>query len=334
MPTNLLINLPPSFHTTPATRAVLDRAIPLVSQIRRASWNTPDEIAADLAWADAVLWWSWPALDDALIARAPQLRWSGQLDVSRTAAATALRRGLPVSLARRCWSPAVSEMALGLILCLLRRIGDHHAAMRANRESWVADFPADIDVRERELTGRRVGLIGFGQVGRRLRELLVPFGCPVTVHDPFLAADVATQTEVRPGTIAELVADCDVVVLCAAANDGTRHLLGAAELAALRPGAVLINVARAALVDTAALERRLAVGDVVAAIDVFDQEPLPAAAGLRTLDNAYLTPHRAGGVMASVERGLGWLVDDLTRHLQGEPLQHALSAAMLPGLDG
>ena len=330
----LLVNFPPGFFTVPAVRAALDRAAAQVDAVRLTSHNTPDEIRADLAWADRLIYWSWPALDDALLDVAPNLRWSGQLDCGRAAAETALRRGLPVSLAKGCWSPAVAEMALTLALGLLRRTSDHHAAMRAGREAWVADFPGDIDPRERELSGRPVGIIGFGRIGRRLRELLAPFGCRVLVHDPFLPAAAAQAAQVEAMPLHDLLRGVDVVVLCAANTGGTAKLIGAPEIALLRRDAVFINVARAALVDHQALAARLAQGELVAALDVFDQEPLAADSPLRGLPNLHLTPHRAGGLLASVDRGLGWLADDLGRSLAGQPLQHALTPAMLPGLDG
>jgi phosphoglycerate dehydrogenase-like enzyme len=331
---NLLINLPPGFFTTPAARTILDRASGLAGNVRMTSHNTPDEIRADLAWADLLLYWSWPVLDDALLGQAPRLRWVGQLDCAKTGAETCLRRGLPVSITRWCWSPAVSEMALTLTLTLLRRVGDYHAAMRTGSESWVRDFPGDIDIRERELTGRTVGVIGFGRIGRRFRELLAPFRCQVLVHDPYLPATVAAEAGTTPVDLPTLMGGCDVVVVCAANSSTSRRLIGAPEIALLRRDAVFINVARSALVDYQALAARLGQGDIQAALDVFDHEPLPADDPLRRLPNCHLTPHRAGGVMASVERGLSWLVDDCERHLQGQPLRHALTQAMIPGLDG
>jgi phosphoglycerate dehydrogenase-like enzyme len=273
-------------------------------------------------------------LDDAVLDAAPRLKWSGQLDCSRTGAECALRRKLPVSLGKFCWSPAVSEMALTLTLGLLRRTSDYHAAMRAGTETWVGDFPASIDLRERELTRRPVGIIGFGRIGRRYRELLAPFDCPVRVYDPYLPAEAAAATGVQAVDLSTLLAESDVVVVCAANNRGSTKLIGAPEFARLRQDAVFINVARSALVDYDALCARLAHGDVTAALDVFDQEPLPVDSPLRKQPNLYLTPHRAGGLMASVERGLGQLVGDYARVLDGQAPQFPLLPQMLPGLDG
>lgn len=329
---NLLVNLPAGFFTTPVLTEAFAR-LERSAVLRTTSHNTAAEIEADLAWADAVLMWSWPLLTHELLDKAPRLRFSAQLDISQRAARIALDRKLPVSVARRGWSPAVAEMALGLILSTLRKISVHHAAMRAGQEAWVSKFPDDIDPDERQLTGRPVGLVGFGAVGRRLGELLAPFRCELRVHDPFLPEDIARQFNAKRVPVLELVQSSDIVVLCAASNPGTRHLLGPAEIAALRKGAVLVNVARAALVDTDALVARLRQGDMYAAVDVFDKEPLAAESPLRALPNAFLTPHRAGGILASVERLIGQLTDDLEAHLTGHPLAHALTEAMLPSLD-
>lgn len=330
---HLLINLPPGFHDLPALEPVWER-LARAFELRRTSHNAAQEIAADLAWAQAVLMWSWPALDDALLDRAPHLRMAAQLDISGPAARVALRRGLPVSVSRGGFSPAVAEFALGLVLCGLRRISDFHAEMRAGTEPWVRRYPDDIDPRERELTGARVGLVGFGGVGRRLAELLGPFHCDLRVFDPFVAAEAVSAAGGQQVALSELVRESDAVVLCAANNDGTRHLLDAAAIDSLPYGALLVNVARSALIDGEALARRIAAGEITACLDVFDEEPLPADSPWRDLPGAYLTPHRAGGLVSSTRRIVEWLADDLEAFFEGRPRRWALTEAMLPGLDG
>src|SRR5262249_51573086 len=158
---------------------------------------------------------------------------------------------------------------------------------------------------------------GFGAVGRRYAELLAPFRCTIRVCDPFLPAEVAEKAGVRLVKLPDLLKHSDVVTLCAASNSGSRHLLGKRELNLLRPRAVFINRAGAALVDTAALLARLKKNDLCAAIDVFDREPLEKSAALRKLPNVFLTPHRAGGLLASVQRAMDMLVSDLESHLAG-----------------
>lgn len=330
---NVLVNLPPGFFTHSSLAPIFDRLSPL-GDVRRTSHNTADQIKDDLAWAEAVLMWGWPSYTPELLDAASRLRFAGHLDILQPGARLALARGLPVSVSRGGFSPAVSEMALGLILTLLRRTSDYHAQMRAGAEAWVNEFPTDIDTRERELTGRSVGIIGFGQVGRRLGEMLGPFGCDLRIVDPFASEDVIQAHGAKRVDLDEMLTHSDVVVLCAASNAGTKHLLGRREIEMLRPDAVLVNVARAALVDTEALADRLRRDDLSAAIDVFDQEPLPADSPLRGLPNAYLTPHRAGGLIVSVQRILNWLIDDLEAFLAGRERKYALTEAMLPSLDG
>jgi phosphoglycerate dehydrogenase-like enzyme len=328
----ILVNLPEGFFTHPDLTAIFAR-LRRLGDVRCTSHNSADEIAPDLAWAEAVIMWSWPAYTTELLDGAPNLRYSGHIDITQRGARVALERGLPVSVSRHGFSPAVAEMALALILATLRRVSDHHASMRAGTETWVARFPTDIDPQERELAGRSVGLIGFGNVGRRLTRLLFPFGNTIRIYDPFVAAEALHSYDVERVQLREMLRESEVVVLCAASNADTKHLLGAAEIDLLRPHAVLVNVARAALVDTPALIARLERGDLYAALDVFDREPLEADSPLRSLPNAYLTPHRAGGIIASVQRNLTWLIDDLEAVFAGQERQYALTEAMLPSLD-
>jgi len=162
---------------------------------------------------------------------------------------------------------------------------------------------------------------------------LAPFGCRVLAVDPFVPAAAVRKAGARRVTLEACLRSSDIVVLAAASNPGTRHLIGRRQVAALRKGSLLVNVARAALVDTDALIRRLRKGDMAAAIDVFNQEPLPSDHPLRRLPNAYLTPHRAGGTMGSVNRILTWLIDDTEAFVAGRPLRYPLTEAMTPALD-
>jgi phosphoglycerate dehydrogenase-like enzyme len=236
-------------------------------------------------------------------------------------------------VSRRGFSPAVAEMALLLMLSCLRRTPNHQAAMWSGNESWVEKFPDDIDRDERQLAGRHVGIVGFGGVGQRLAHLLQPFGCDLKITDPFLPDAVAQQFNAQNVSLDELISHSEILVLCAAANSGSKHLIEAGHIEALAPRSIFINVARASLVDNAALLARLQRGDIYAALDVFDKEPLEHASPLRSLPNVYLTPHRAGGVMESVERILQYLVDDLRAWHNGGERRHALSEAMIPSLD-
>jgi phosphoglycerate dehydrogenase-like enzyme len=328
----VLVNLPQGFFSASQLQSQWQR-LETIAEVRKTSYNTHDEIAHDLAWADAVLMWSWPHFTPELLSRAPNLKFSGNIDITQKGARAAFDNGLPVSVSRAGFSLAVAEMALTLILASLRRTSNYHALMWRGEESWVNAFPDDIPTEERQLTGLPVGIIGLGQVGRRLAELLTPFNVQLRVVDPFVPQTAIEQFGAQRVELHELIEYSDVVVLCAASNDGTSHLIGQNEIRKFRHNAIFVNVARAALVDTNALVNRLQRNDLFAALDVFDQEPLEADSPLRALPNVYLTPHRAGGLWSSVERNISWLIDDLELHFAGQPRKYALSEAMLPSLD-
>lgn len=329
---NLLINLPADFFRVAALQSTFAAAEEL-GEVRRVSHDTPAQIEEDLAWADAVIMWSWPSLDQRQLADAGPLEYMGHIDLAAPMAAAELACGIPVSLAKGGWSPAVAEMALGLILVGLRRISEYHCAMKSGREKWVERFPADVDPRERELTGLSVGLVGFGRIGRRLAELLSPFSVDLRVCDPYVAPEVIKAHGGRAVEADELVMASDVVVLCAAATAEARAFLDARRIGLLRPDAVLVNVSRASLVDMPSLIERLERGDLIAALDVFEVEPLSLESSLRACPNVLLTPHRAGGILPSVRRAISWLIDDYRRLLAGQPRQFAFAESMLFSLD-
>jgi phosphoglycerate dehydrogenase-like enzyme len=328
MENKLLINLPPSFFTTPSLEPHFARLASLAS-VRSTSYNTPDEIAQDLRWADAVLMWSWPVLDTKMLRDAGGLTFLGQINTTGTTARACLELGIPHSEVRHCWSPAVAEMALTLMLAGLRKTSAFHIQMRTATEPWVKEFPADIDPMERQLTGRTVGIVGFGGIGRRLAELLRPFEVDLLVHDPFIPADVVKSHNGRLAPLQDLITNADVLVLCAANVEGAQHLLDSQQIAALKPGCVLVNVGRSMLINMQSLVERLRKGDITAMLDVFDKEPLEQDSVLRSLPNAFLTPHRAGGIMESVQRALSMLTDDLEAQMQGRQRQYAVTEGML-----
>lgn len=328
---HLLINLPPTFFTQAELQPYW-KHLEESAALRYTSHNTQAEIAQDLPWADAVFMWAWPNLDENMLALAPNLQFVGQINTTQTTVKACLEKGIAISETRHCWSPAVAELALGLMLAGLRKFPEHQFHMRQGTESWVDAFPADIDPLERQLTGRPVGIVGFGGIGQRLAELLAPFHVKLRIYDPFLPLEVAARFGAKPVNLMELVTESDVVVLCAANQPGAKSLLGREEINALRKHAVLVNVGRSMLLDMTALQERLERGDLIALLDVFDNEPLERDSPLRRLPNTYLTPHRAGGILESVERALAMLSADFEAHLAGQPRKYAVTEAMLVSL--
>lgn len=324
----LLVNLPETFFDQPELAPTFSR-LRSMAEVRTTSHDELTPMLPDLRWAEAVLMWAWPVFGEEVLRDLPDLRFVGQINTTARMAAGCLQLGIAHSEVRHAWSPAVAEMALALMLAGLRHTSEYHIAMRSGTEKWVDRFPADIDARERELTGRTVGIVGFGRIGQRLAELLQPFEVDLRIHDPHLPAEVAHRYSARPMAVHDLAAAADVVVLCAANTEEARHLFDARAIVALRPDAVLVNVGRSLLIDMQALTARLERGELVAMLDVFDREPLEPDSPLRRLPNAFLTPHRAGGVLSSVVRAMDWLAADFEAFAAGRPLRHAVTEPML-----
>ena len=194
----------------------------------------------------------------------------------------------------------VAEMALAMMLSLVRRLPDYDRRMRAgemvdNRRAAAGET----------LAGRKVGIIGFGRIGRALARLLGPFEVELLVADPFCSMEDSADLSVKQVDLAELVRSCSVVVLAAGLTEKTRGLLDARLFGLMPDGAYFVNVARGGLVDMGALLAELRSGRIGAAVDVTDPlEPLPEDHELRRLPNVILTPHvAAGGV--EVRRAMG-----------------------------
>ncbi|QUI21023.1 hypothetical protein HZI73_01365 [Vallitalea pronyensis] len=324
----VLINLPEGFYRCEKLAPVFKR-IEQRSIIRKTSHNTPEDIMEDLKWAEAVIMWSWPELSDDMIEECPHLRYVGQINSSKPTAKVLLKKEIALSEARHAWSPAVAEMALTLMLTGLRKVSDFHMAMRQGTEAWIEDFPMDIDPLERQLTGRRVGIVGFGRIGQRLAELLQPFNTTLRAYDPYLPQEIAKSYHATLVDKKELFENSEIIVLCAANTREAEKLVGREEIASIQKNGLLVNVGRASLVDMEALTERLQSEELFAMLDVFDKEPLEKDSPLRTLKNAWLTPHKAGGIMASVERALTMLMDDFEATLEGKERKYSITSAML-----
>jgi phosphoglycerate dehydrogenase-like enzyme/predicted dehydrogenase len=170
----------------------------------------------------------------------------------------------------------------------------------------------------RDLRGATVGLIGWGANAQAFATRLLAAGADVGVFSEHASADALRQAGVAPVSLGQALA-ADIVSLHRGLTPTTRHYLGSAELARLRPASVLINVARAALIDPEALLARLKRGDIFACLDVFEDEPPPAADPLRRLPNVFLTSHIAGGSRDMQAAAAREVLDKIERRLAGEP---------------
>ena len=182
-------------------------------------------------------------------------------------------------------SIAAAELALGLMLSCVRHIPAAHGSL-ARGEWRRADFAGT------ELSGKSLGLVGFGRIARLVAARAQAFGMAVLAHDPFVDDAAAAAAGVRLVDLPALWAESDIISLHAALTDATRHLVDAAALAQMKPTAIVVNAARGGLVDEAALAEALRAGRLrAAAVDVYGSEPPPADHPLLGLPNVVHTPH-------------------------------------------
>ena len=224
-------------------------------------------------------------------------------------------------------APPVAEWDLAMILICLRNAGAVYRQMMAGTETWAV--AGNEDFVHGELTGKRVGLVGCGHVGQRLIELLAPFRVDLLVSDPYLDDAVAEELAIRRGGLDEVLDHAEILVVQVPHTPKTEGLIGAAELERLGDGRILVNCSRGKVIDHQALVARLRTGRLIAGLDVFDPEPLPADSVLRRLPNVFCTPHIAWYAPHVFHRYFGSVVDEFVRFFRGEELRYELTRRMV-----
>ena len=229
--------------------------------------------------------------------------------------AAARRAGVPISNNGGANAVAVSEHALLLMLAVSRSLVWQHASVSAGR--WRGNNTPRIH----ELRGKTLGIIGLGTIGKKTARLAQAFGLRVQYYDiARLSEDAEDALGVRFRLFSEILRTSDIVSLHVPLNDTTHHMLGAAELALMKPTAILVNTARGPVVDEVALHAALSSGRLAGAgLDVFAEEPPPANNPLFTLDNVVLTAHLAGPTWESNTSRLRNAFDNVQRVARGEP---------------
>ncbi|MFG3700576.1 hydroxyacid dehydrogenase [Micromonospora sp. NPDC047620] len=264
--------------------------------------------------------WGTAPLSAAVLAAAPRLRLLAHTGASVKPFVTpaSFARGVRVTQAGEAMAYAVGEQALALTLALLHQLHRFDHALRTGVD-WATAKAAPP---RRELRGAAVGVVGASRTGRAYLGLVRALGARVLVADPYLSDGEAATLGVERVTLDDLLARSLVVSLHAPVLPETVGMIGARELALMPDGALLVNTARSALVDEAALLAVLRSGRIDAALDVFDAEPLPVDHPFRRLPNALLTPHEAAGTVGSRRRAADIVVDEIDRFLRGEQLRH------------
>lgn len=282
---------------------------------------TSAELATHLAdGVDAcITGWGTRTLDGDVIADATDLRFVGHVggSVGVVGSHALFDRGVTVTSANYLMAEYVAEGVLAYALAGLRDIPARDAAIKAG--GW------DPTTTSETLKDATVGFVGLGAVGSHLLDLLAPFDVDVNVYDPYIDRDALTDW-----SFATLVSEIDdalegttLVSVHASLTEETVGMLGGEELAALPDGALLVNCARGPIVDTDALVAELETGRIRAALDVYDEEPLPEDHPLRACPGTVLGPHAAGS--PSRARLAAAVVADLERFVAGEAVHGRVS---------
>jgi D-3-phosphoglycerate dehydrogenase len=271
--------------------------------LRAAGWSVdtksgrkPDELARDLANADALIVRSATQVTAQLIEAAPKLRVIARagtgVDNVDVPAATA--RGILVMNAAGANSISVAELAVGLMLAMARAIPAADASMKQgvwDKKRFMGS----------ELRGKVLGVVGFGRIGREVAARARAFGMDAIAYDPFIAARAADAAGVPLVELSDLLARADVISLHVPALPETRHMINAESLARMKKGVRIVNTARGELIDDAALAAAIQSGQVAgAALDVFDPEP-PTDNRLTSLPQVIATPHIAASTVEGQE---------------------------------
>jgi len=258
-------------------------------------------LLAMLANAQALIIRNRTQVDVALLDAAPQLRVLGRLGVGtyNIDMTACRRRDVDVIPAAGANADSVAEYVMIALGLLIRgAFGETQA---------VADgaWPRERLRQGREMAGKTLGVIGFGDIGGRVARLARAFGMQVLAHDPVLPADHSAlkESQAQVVSLEALLARADAVTLHVPLEPATRGLLSARLLGAMKPGAVLVNASRGGVVEEAALAAALRAGQLGgAALDVYEHEPLAAGSPLAGVPNLLLTPHIAGATLESHAR--------------------------------
>ena len=290
----------------------------------------PSDAALDAALPEAFAIVGQPDLPRARLARAPRLRALLNVEGNfypNVDYEACYQQGVYVLGCGPAYAQAVAEYALGMALDLARGISREDRAFRAGTERYVGGNDDAVLLRRAD-----VGLIGFGHLGRALRRLLAPFQPTLRVFDPWLPAALLIDHDVVPASLEATLRASQFLFVLATVTAESQQLLDAARLDLVPAGARLILVSRAAVVDYDALLDRVEHGRLLAAIDVWPDEPMPAEHRVRRLEGVVLSAHRAGGIPSAFVDIGDMVVDDLTLLAQGlPPVRMQIAARELVG---
>jgi len=285
----------------------------------RRDWR---EVSAKLTGAQIIVsTWGMPVLDEDFLDMVPRLEavFYAAGSVKGFVTDAMFERGVVVSSAAPANAVPVAEYAVAVILLSNKRFWQQ---MNKQRQLQTAA----------KLRGNYkavVGIIGAGEIGRRVLQLLKGHDLELLVYDPYISNQDAVSLGAEKVELDELMRRSDVISLHAPNIPETRHMINASNLRLVKDGATFINTSRGALVDEDALITELHTGRITAVLDVTDPEPPADYSPFLDLPNVIYTPHIAGSMWGECERMAAFAVDELRRYISGEELLNPISREML-----
>jgi phosphoglycerate dehydrogenase-like enzyme len=283
--------------------------------ILRERLDSPEKIEQVLAGMDALLLMRERTyLSDHEYSRLPSLKFISQ--TGRTTRhldlPSATKHGIAVAGTPADNGTSTKELTIGLILALLRKIPQVNLRMR--EESWPP-------LAGRLLEGKPVGVLGFGRIGQEVARILKAFDARVLAYARTLTAEKAGQIGAECVPMENLLKESDVVTIHVPLNANTRGMIGDKELAMMKPGALLVNTARGAIVSETAMLKALATGHLGGVgLDVFEIEPLPMDHPLRRFDNAILLSHRGYATVEVLQERYEEAITNILNFIEGKPV--------------
>ncbi|HVX12660.1 MAG TPA: C-terminal binding protein [Pirellulales bacterium] len=295
---------------------------PLGCELIGRQCKTPSETAAAVADADCVVAQFAP-IDASVVAAMQKARLIVRygIGVDNIDLPATRERGIPVCNVPDFCIDEVADHTLAFVLAATRQVLTNCRAVCAGE--WRLAVPIEQMRTLRDLT---VGIVGCGRIGRAVVQRLSPFGCRMLGYDPVLSDADATALGIELRTLADLYAESDIITLHCPATAATRGMIDAAAIARMKPGVILVNVARGALIDSAALLEGLRQSRISAvALDVFDPEPIPPGHPLLTLPNVILAAHIASASPKAVRRLRETVAQTVACLVRGESLPNIVN---------
>lgn len=307
----------------------LDRS---VTMIQHTPFRELDEFDEHLSEIEVLITsWGCPRIDAQSVDRLPRLKLIAHVagSVKGFLDDSVWRRGILVTNAVAANAVPVAEYTLAAILFANKRVfqlNNFYRTHRENRAPWTKEAPNVGNY------AKTVGVVGASHVGRLVIDHLRHFDFKVLLYDPYVTPIATRDLGATKVGMSELLSQSDVVSLHAPLLSDTRHMIGARELALMKDGAILINTARGALIEQAALEHELCSGRLNAVLDTTEPEVLPDHSPLYELPNVFLTPHIAGSLGDETQRLADCIVDEVERYCKGVALKHLVRREQLSRL--